>query len=372
MIDLRKFLEQNSIKLINLCFTDLIGKMSIVTYNADKINDKYVLEGSIQEEITLIPDLQTIFFDPFCVQPTATILCDIVTPAKPYLHDSRSVAKKAYDYILSTKIANEAQFGFEIRFSVFNEVKFRVSSYVNLNDEFNEYYDFTSTVDPLSDLRSEILLMMMESGIEKPLYHKRISPFQGSIRVDSSKFLNSADNIQKAKYVIHNVAHSYGKTATIMPQPIAQGEGNSLCLYHSLLKNNESLFDGDKSEDYLYYIGGIMKHIKAINAYSNPTTNSYKRLIDLPDFSLRSEQIKLSFSDSSANPYLCFSAILMAGFDGIQNKINPDTVQKQTATSLSEALELLDKDREFLLKGKVFTNEQIDQYIKIKHEEIKK
>ena len=381
MIDLKKFLEQNSIKFINLRFIDLAGKVHGIIYNADKIADQYVLEANTQEEIRLIPDIQTIFCDPFCVQPTAVILCNAVLGSN--LCDSRSVAKKAYDYMTSTKIADETKFSFELGFSVFDEAKFKagpynahinlspVENYLNIRKHNNEHCDFTSAIDPLSDLRSEILLMMIESGINSPLCHKRISPFQGSIQVSSSSFLDSADSIQKSKYVIHNVAHSYGKTATFMPKPIAQGKSNSLCLYQSLLKNNENLFNEDKSESYLHYMGGIIKHIKAINAYSNPTTNSYKKPVNLPNFSLHSEQIKLSFPDSSANPYLCFAAILMAGLDGIQNKINPGNVEKQTAKSLSEALEALDKDRDFLLKGEVFTSEQIDQYIKIKNEEIK-
>lgn len=360
MINLIKFLEENSVKFVDFRFTDLTGRVHNLTYSADKIAKEEV-------DIDLVPDLQTIFIDPFCVQATAVVLCT---------HNSRLVAKKAYDYMLSTKIADEILCEFEIGFSIFDEVKFEVSqygshvsvtpveNYLNIKKHNCGNFDSTFTIDPLSDLRSEILLMMNETGIENLIYHKKVSPFQGLIRVGSSSFLNCADSIQKSKYVIRNVAHSYGKTATFMSQSVAQ---NSLCLYQSLLKNNENLFK--KSENYSYYMGGIMKHMKAINAYSNPTTNSYRKLIDLPNFSLQS---KLSFANSTANPYLCFAAILMAGLDGIQNKINFNEIEKQTAQSLNEALETLNQDREFLLKGEVFTNEQIDEYIETKHEEIKK
>ncbi|MDN5247588.1 MAG: hypothetical protein QWI36_00385 [Wolbachia endosymbiont of Tyrophagus putrescentiae] len=357
MIELIKFIEQNSVQFVDFRFTDLVGKVHNVTYSADNIID----------ERELAPDLQTIFLDPFCVQLTAVVLCD---------HGSRAVAKKAYDYILSIAIADKVQFGFEIGFSIFDEVNFRVDpynshvsfspveNYLNIKKQNRGSFDVSSAIDPLSDLRSEILLMMKESSIKNPLYHKKVSPFQGVIRVGNSSFIESADSIQKSKYVIRNVAHSYGKTATFMPKPVMQGEGNGLCLYQSLLRNNEDLFE--KSENYRHYMGGIMQHIKAINAFSNPTTNSYKRLINLPNFA---SQSKLLFPDPTANSYLCFAAVLMAGIDGIKNKLS---FNETAARSLSEALEALDKDREFLLQGDVFTNEQIDHYITVKCDEIKK
>ncbi|VVC38943.1 Glutamine synthetase/guanido kinase, catalytic domain,Glutamine synthetase, catalytic domain,Glutamine [Cinara cedri] len=357
MSDLVKFLEQNPVNFIDFRFTDLIGKVHSTTYNADRL---------AENKIDLVPDLQTIFLDPFCVQSTAVVLC---------MHDSRSVAKKAYDYALSTKTVDEVLCSFEIGFSIFDEVQFRVNqynshaslspveNYLSIKKHNHGSFDSNPVIDPLSDLRSEILLMMKESGIENSLYHKKISPFQGLIRVDSSRLLKCADSVQKSKYIIRNVAQSYGKTATFMPKAIAQ---NSLYLHQSLLKNNEDLLENP--ENYLCYMGGIMKHMKAINAYSNPTTNSYSRLIDLPNLFLQS---KLSFPDPTANPYFCFAAILMAGLDGIQNKVNLYEIEKQTARSLIEALEMLSNDREFLLRGDVFTNEQIDNYIEKKCEEIK-
>lgn len=361
MDDLIKFLKENSIKFIEFRFVDFIGKTHSITYNADKIdvlNDKETA------------DLETIFCDPFCVQPTAVILCN---------RESRLVAKNAYNYMLSTKIANAAQCAFEIGFSIFDEIKLKVNSYdshvslstvknyLNTKKRDYEYDDSNFATDPLSDLRSEIILMMQESGIDNSFYHKKISSFLSSISVGNDNFLKSADSIQKSKFIIRNVAHSYGKTATFMPNLTVNTEGNGLFLYQSLYKGSENLFN--KPEDYSYYMGGIMKHIKAINAYSNPTTNSYKRLKNLPSLFLKE---KLSFPDPTANTYLCFAAILMAGLDGIQNKIHLDEVEKQASKSLNEALEELDKDRAFLLKGEVFTNKQIDQYIEFKREEIKK
>ena len=341
MTDVKKFLQENSIKFIDFRFTDLIGNTHSVTYNVNEVDVETNTKISFQEGVELIPDIRTIFCDPFCAQPTAVILCG----SENTLCDSRSVTRRAYDYLLSTKIASEAKFEFEIGFSILDE------------REINSSDSFISTVDELFDLRSEILLMMMESGVEKPLYHKKVSPGQGLVKVGISSILNSADNIQKSKHIIYNVAHSYGKIATFAP---TQSE---LCLYHSLLKGNNSVFD------YPCYIGGIIKHIKAINAYGNSAPNSYKKSIELPYFHPQLKQIKIPSSDPLTNPYLYFAAILMAGVDGIQNKIDPNEIGVQPAQSLSEILDSLNTDREFLLKGKVFTDEQIDQYIKTKREE---
>ncbi len=353
MIDLIKFLEQNSVKFIDFRFTVLTGESSSITYSADDkvINDKIV------NDIELSPDLNTIFLDPFCVHSTAVILCN---------HGTRLIAKKAYNHLLSTEIIDNIQSSFKIQFSIFDEVKFDndlhvklrpVQDYLSIKKNSNSVLH--SNLDPLSDLRSEILLMMQESNIENPLYHKRISSFQSIIKVGYNNLLKSIDNIQKSKHIIRNVAHSYGKIATFMPNPIVQDNHNNLSLSYSLFKNNKNL-----SDIYSYYIGGIMKHIKTINAYSNPTVNSYKKPLAL------SPQLNFSFPDAVANPYLCVAAILMAGLDGIQNKTN--ITEEQPARSFSEALEALDKNREFLLRGDVFTNEQIDEYIRVKQEEIKK
>ncbi len=351
MIDLIKFLEQNSVKFIDFRFTGLTGESSSITYNAD---DKVI------NNIELSPDINTIFLDPFCVHSTAVILCD---------HGTRLIAKKAYNHVLSAKIIDNIQSSFKIRFSIFDEVKFNnnlhiklspVQDYLSIKKNNNtEYTNLYSNLDPLSDLRSEILLMMKESSIENSLYHKRISPFQDVIKVEYSNLLESTDNIQKSKHIIRNVAHSYGKTATFMPNPVAQDGRNNLSLSYLLFKDNKNL-----SDIHSHYISGIMKHIKTINAYSNPTVNSYRKPL------IFSSQVNLHFPDAIANPYLCVAAILMAGLDGIHNKTN--ITEAQPAHSLSEALEALDKDREFLLRGDVFTNAQINDYIKIKQEEIKK
>ncbi|MBV0899470.1 MAG: glutamine synthetase family protein [Wolbachia endosymbiont of Fragariocoptes setiger] len=353
MTELTRFLKENEVKFVDFRFTDLIGKTNSITYNTDKL---------IVEEIQLIPDKQTIFLDPFCVQSTAVILCD---------KGSRSLAKRAQDYMLSTK--NEVLFGFEMNFSIFDEIKFVVKSnhsyirlspvehFLNTHKNIHEDIDSTLAVDPLFDLRSEILLMMRESNIKGSLSHKKISTSQGSILVENSRLLSIVDSIQKSKHIIRNVAHSYGKTATFMPNPLAQSETNSLHIYQSLQKTNENLRD---DENELYYMNGIMKHIKAINAFSNPTTNSYKKTIPSP-----TQFTALFFPDSAMNSYLCFAVILMAGLDGIKNKVTSNEVKMPT--SLNEALNALNEDRDFLLQGKVFTNEQIDQYIKIKRDEIK-
>jgi glutamine synthetase len=348
MTDLIKFLEQNSVKFIDFRFTDLVGKPFSITYDAD---DETI------NNVKLAPDIKTIFLDPFCTHSTAVILCD---------HGARAIAKKAYNQILSTGIIDRIESSFKIWFSVFDEVKFNNDPHVKLSpvqdylsikrDNSTGYNNLNSNPDPLFDLRSEILLMMKESSIENPLYHKRVSLFQAVVKVGYSNLMESTDNIQKSKYIIRNVAHSYGKTATFMPNPIVQDSSNHLSLSHILLKDNKNL-----SDIHSNYIGGIMKHIKAINAYTNPTVNSYRK-----PFS----QFNLSFPDAIANPYLCVAAILMAGLDGIQNKTN--IVEEQPACSLSEALKALDQDRKFLLQGNVFTDEQIDAYIRIKQGEINK
>ncbi|WP_333022994.1 glutamine synthetase family protein [Wolbachia endosymbiont of Pentidionis agamae] len=383
MINLKEFIEQNSINFFKFHFTDLFGKFCGIAYDINKINGSIFTDGityyekELQENIVIAPDINTIFSDPFCAQPTASVLCNVMTCGKREFYDSRSIAKKALDYISFTKTLEKIQFDFEIEFFIFDEIKLKIDPYIShvsftpVDSSTNRYNNRKycknyplSSLDLIHDIRSEMLSMLGEAGIKSPLCHQKITSSRHSIRVNSDNFFNTADYIQKSKYVIHNVAHSYGKSAIFMPKPLIEEEGCSLHLYCSLLQANNEM----------HYMGGIKKHIKAINAFSNPMTNSYKRLMELDDTSYdASADIKLSFPDPSANPYLFLAAQLMAGIDGIENKIDPKTVTEvKAATSLQEALESLNHDRKFLLKGEVFTDQCIDYYIKMKSEEIKK
>ncbi|WP_339045664.1 glutamine synthetase beta-grasp domain-containing protein [Candidatus Mesenet endosymbiont of Agriotes lineatus] len=412
-------IKQNSVKFIDFRFTDLFGSWYHKTYKADSnkielilaneipIDGSFVANRYVYENVILLPDLITAFLDPFCAQATLVILCDIMDKdSKEHKYDSRSIAKRAYKHMLSTNIADQAYFNPEMQFYIFDSVKYhtsKCSSYLKLDligennpnkkqyDEMHELKDImTSPNDQLHDIRSEILEMMSEVGI-KPLSHYLQGVSKCGVEFECEEFLRSADNIQKFKYVVRNVASSYGKTITFMPFPIKGCERSSMRCSQSLWKNNENLFFYQNiSETCLYYIGGIIKHGQAISAFAKPTTNSYANLLHLGYSFADSAQatvkipysgkvVQVCFPDAIANPYLCFAVQLMAGLDGIKNKIHPGEAldeqsefEKNTASqSLQSALDALSHDKEFLLQGGVFTEEQINEYIIAKKSEIK-
>ena len=446
--DIAKLIKENDIQFVDFRFTDPKGKWQHTAYVADQVEESTFEDGimfdgssiagwkSINEsDMILMPDTATAVIDPFAVQPTLMITCDVVEPStgQPYSRDPRSTAKKAEAYLNFSGIGDKAFFGPELEFFVFDDVRFEAgmhSSFYEMDSEelpgnAAKFYETGNLghrpgvkggyfpvppVDSLSDLRAECLTTLRQVGITPVLHHHEVAPAQCELGVEFSTLLGTADNVQKYKYVVHMVAQAYGKTATFMPKPVAGDNGSGMHVHQSIWKDDKPLFAGngyaDLSETCLYYIGGIMKHAKALNAFTNASTNSYKRLV--PGFeapillayssrnrsasvriphvsSPKAKRIETRFPDSSGNPYFAFSALLMAGLDGIENKIHPgDAMDKNlydlppeelkdiphVAGSLRESLQELDADREFLKKGDVFNDDQIDGYIDLKMEEV--
>ncbi len=453
MSDVKKVLElikEEAIEYVDLRFTDPKGKCFHMSMCADVVNEDMFEEGvmfdgssvpgwkSINDsDMILQLDPATVILDPFYDQPTLAIFCSIVEPAtgEGYGRDPRSTSARAEAYLKYTGIGDTAYFGPEPEFFMFDDVKYNVdyaSAGYSLEDEqtpvnsgktieggnkahraaiTNNYFAL-EPYDKCQDIRSEMVSLMKECGLPMDKHHQEVAPSQHELGLTFGTLLQTAERVQIYKYVTHQVARAYGKTATFMPKPIAQDNGSGMHVHMSIWKDNKPLFAGngyaDLSETCLYYIGGIIKHAKAINAFTNPSTNSYKRLVPgfeapvLLAYSARNrsascripysaspngKRIEVRFPDPTANPYLAFSALLMAGLDGIENKIHPgDAMDKDlyalppeelkevptVASSLREALDALDQDREFLKKGDVFSDDQIDAYIKLKEEDIEK
>ena len=388
-----------------------------------------------ESDMTLAPDLSTAVMDPFSAQPQLVLFCDVSEPAtgQPYARDPRSTAKKAEAYLKSTGIGDTAMFGPEAEFFVFDDVRFKVDMnhcFFEFESEEGPYMSGRSMdegntghrpgpkggyfpvppVDSGTDLRAEMVTVMAEMGLTVEKHHHEVAPSQHELGIKFDTLVRTADNMQIYKYVVQNVAHTYGKTATFMPKPVYGDNGSGMHVHQSIWKAGKPLFAGDGyaglSESALYYIGGIMKHARALNAFSNPTTNSYKRLVPgfeapvLLAYSSRNrsagcripfgagpnaKRVEVRFPDPTANPYLSFAAMLMAGLDGIQNNIHPgDPIDKNlydlppeelkdvptVCGSLRQAAESLVADMDFLLAGDVFTKDQIDSYLELKWEEI--
>jgi glutamine synthetase len=446
--DIFKLIEENDIAFVDFRFTDPKGKWQHTTYIASEVDEDLLNEGVMfdgssiagwkainESDMILRPDLDSAFIDPFAAQPTVVVCCDIVEPStgEGYRRDPRSTAKRAEEYLKYTGFGDTAYFGPELEFFVFDDVRFRVDmngSSVQLDSEegpYNSNRDYASgnlghrpgvkggyfpvqPVDSLHDMRAEMLTIMGEIGMRAVLHHHEVAPSQCELGIGFDTMVKTADNVQKYKYVVHNVAHIYGKTATFMPKPICGDNGSGMHTHQSIWNQGKPLFAGngyaDLSEMALYYIGGIIKHARALNAFTNASTNSYKRLIPgyeapvLLAYSARNrsasiripyvaspkgKRIEARFPDPTANPYLSFAAMLMAGLDGIENKIHPgDAMDKNlydlppeelkdvptVAPTLRAALEALSADRDFLKKGDVFTDDQIDAYIALKMEDI--
>ncbi|MEK7779192.1 MAG: type I glutamate--ammonia ligase [Nitrosomonas sp.] len=447
--DVLKLIQDNDVKFVDLRFTDTNGKEHHITvpahtFDVDKFEDGHPFDGSsiggwkgIQaSDMLLMPDPDTANMDPFMDEPTLFITCDVVEPAdgKGYNRDPRSLAKRAETYLKSTGIGDVAYFGPEPEFFIFDSVRWNINmSGCSVKIESEEAawssgnkYDNANTghrpvvkggylpvppVDSLQDIRSAMCLALEEMGIGVEVHHHEVATAgQCEIGTNFNTLVKRADWSQILKYVVHNVAHSYGKTATFMPKPIVGDNGSGMHVHQSIWKDGKNLFSGNGyaglSELALYYIGGILKHAKALNAITNPGTNSYKRLV--PGFeapvnlaysasnrsaairiphtsSPKGRRVEVRFPDPMANPYLAFTALMMAGLDGIQNKIHPgDPMDKNlydlppeeaakvpnVCASLDEALDCLDKDRDFLTRGGVFSNDMIDAYIQLKMAEV--
>ena len=446
--DVLKMMKDNDVKYVDLRFTDPRGKMQHVTMDVgvvdeDMFADGVMFDGSSiagwkainESDMTLMPDPETATIDPFFAQPTLAIFCDILEPltGEAYNRDPRTTAKKALAYLQSTGIGDTAFFGPEAEFFIFDDVRFSCEPYNTgflLDSEelpSNMYTPFEGgnlghrprtkggyfpvpPVDSCQDLRSDMLMHMAQMGVEVEKHHHEVASAQHELGMKFDTLVRIADKLQIYKYCIHQTAHAYGKTATFMPKPVYGDNGTGMHVHQSIWKDGKPVFAGnqyaDLSEDCLYYIGGILKHAKAINAFTNASTNSYKRLI--PGFeapvllaysarnrsascripyssSPKGKRMEIRFPDPTANPYLAFAAMLMAGIDGIKNKIHPgDPMDKDlyelpaeelkdiptVSASLREALECLDADRAFLNAGGVIDDDQIDSYIDLKMEEV--
>ena len=443
-----EMVKENDIRFVDLRFTDPRGKwqhltQAIVTVDEDSLKEGFMFDGSSiagwkainESDMCLMPDLTTATIDPFFAQATLVLVCDVLEPTtgKPYNRDPRSTAKAAVDYMANQGIGDTAFFGPEAEFFVFDDVKFDVQmnrGYYEVDSSEGPYntardyeegnpghrpgikggYFPVPPVDSEQDLRSEMLAVMEEMGVEVEKHHHEVAPSQHELGMKFGTLINTADSLQIYKYVVHQVASSYGKTATFMPKPVAGDNGSGMHVHQSIWKDNEPMFAGseyaDLSETCLFYIGGIIKHARAINAFSNSITNSYKRLVPgfeapvLLAYSARNrsascripfvnnpkgKRVEVRFPDAASNPYLAFSAMLMAGLDGIKNKLHPGDAMDQdlyelspdelkdiptVCGSLREALNALDLDREFLTQGGVFDDDQIDAYIDLKMEEV--
>jgi glutamine synthetase len=386
----------------------------------------------------LMPDDSTSIIDPFTDDATAILRCDVVEPStmQGYERDPRSVAKRAEAYLASTGLGDTAFFGPEPEFFVFDDVKYKVemqgASYAINSEEAawasNDSFDEGNTghrpgvkggyfpvppVDSLHDIRAAMCSAMEQMGLDVEVHHHEVGTAgQCEIGIRFNTLVAKADEVQILKYCVHNVAHAYGKTATFMPKPLVGDNGSGMHVHQSISKDGVNTFAGDDyaglSETALYYIGGIIKHARAINAFANASTNSYKRLV--PGFeapvmlaysarnrsasiripyepSPKGKRIEVRFGDPTANPYLCFAAMMMAGIDGIQNKIHPGEAADKdlydlpaeeaaeiptVASTLDMALDALDADRDFLTAGGVFTDDMIDGYLELKREEVER
>lgn len=447
--DVLKMIEENGVKFVDLRLTDTRGKEQHVSVPAHIVDEAFFEDGKMfdgssiagwrgihESDMILMPDTSTAVMDPFTEEATLNMFCNVIEPMtlQGYSRDPRSTAVRAEAYLRSTGIADSAYFGPENEFFVFDDVRWQTQMHSTFyaiksnegawqsGDEFEEGnighrprvkggYFPVPPVDSLADVRSAMCLALEDMGLATEVHHHEVSTGgQGEIGVKFDTLVKKADAVQILKYVVMNVAHSYGKTATFMPKPLVDDNGNGAHVHQSLAKDGQNIFMGDGyaglSDAALYYIGGIKKHARALNAFTNAATNSYKRLVkgfEAPTLIAHSarnrsaavrvpfvanpkaRRVEVRFPDSTGNPYFAFSAMLMAGLDGIVNRIDPgEPVDKDlydlppeeeknirtVCFSLGEALEELDGDRDFLKAGEVFSDDLIDAYIDLKQDEL--
>ncbi len=444
-------IKESDAKWVDLRFTDTHGKEQHVTNNAKVVDEDFFENGAMFDgssiagwkpindaDMILMPDDATAVLDPFTEEPMVNLRCDIVEPStlQGYERDPRGIAKRAEAYLKSTGIGDTAYFGPEPEFFIFDSVKYKAdmggAMYEIESEEaaWMSHYDFEGgnighrpgikggyfpvpPVDSFLDLRNSMCAAMEAMGLEVELHHHEVGTAgQAEIGVRFSTLVQKADEIQIYKYCVHNVAHAYGKTATFMPKPLVGENGSGMHCHQSLWKDGTNIFAGDGygnlSQESFWYIGGIIKHARALNAFANASTNSYKRLV--PGFeapvilvysalnrsasiripyvqggSPNGVRIEVRFGDCTANPYLMFSSMMMAGLDGIKNKTEPvgpldkdlyDLPAEElkdlptVCSSFEQALDCLSADREFLTEGDVFTNSMIDGFIDLKREEV--
>ena len=444
-----KLIKDKNVKFVDFRFTDTKGKEQHVSVPAsivdeDTFKDGKMFDGSSiagwkginESDMVLMPDVETAVLDPFSDELSLNITCDILEPStmQGYGRDPRSVAKRAEAYLKSTGIGDESFFGPEPEFFVLDDVRWGADmsgAFYKVDSEEAEWntervysdgnmghrpgakggYFPVPPVDSLHNIRAAMCLAMEEMGLSVEVHHHEVATAgQCEIGTRFSTLVRKADETQILKYVVHNVAHSYGRTATFMPKPLVGDNGNGMHVHQSIFKDGQNVFTGNESaglsETALFYIGGIIKHARALNALTNASTNSYKRLVPgfeapvmlaysarnrsasirIPfDANPKATRIEVRFPDPTANPYLAFSALLMAGLDGIQNKIHPgEPMDKDlydlppeeaqdiptVCSSFEQALEALDNDRAFLTAGSVFTDDMIDAYIELKMDDV--
>ncbi|MCY4138055.1 MAG: type I glutamate--ammonia ligase [Rhodobacteraceae bacterium] len=448
--ELLKMISDHDAAYVDLRFTDPRGKLQHVTIAADHVDEDFLEEGMMfdgssiagwksidQSDMKLMPDTESGYLDPFYAERTVAVHCSVLEPdtGEAYERDPRSTAQKAEAYLEYTGVGDTCYFGPEAEFFVFDDVRFantinKVSYEIDAIDASwntdTEYsmgnmghrpgvkggYFPVNPTDASQDLRSEMLSTMKGMGMKVDKHHHEVASCQHELGLIFDTLTRQGDELQKYKYVIHNVAHAYGKSATFMPKPVAGDNGTGMHVNMSIWKGGKTILAGDKyadlSQEALYCIGGVLKHAKALNAFSNPGTNSYKRLI--PGFeapvlraysarnrsgcvripwtsSPKAKRIEVRFPDPSANPYFCFASVLMAAIDGIRNRIDPGEAMDKdlydlppeelagiptVCASLREALGALEADKEFLLAGDVFTENQLAGYMDLKWEEIYK
>ena len=447
--DVIKMVQEKEVKFVDFRFTDTRGKeqhvgVPVSAFGMEKFEDGHAFDGSsiagwkgIQaSDMQLMPDAATAYIDPFMDETTLVLTCDVVEPTdgKGYDRDPRSIAKRAEAYLKSSGMGDTAYFGPEPEFFIFDSVEWKTDmsgSYVKINSEEGAWssdqkfeggnighrpsvkggYFPVPPVDSLNDIRAQMCLALEACGVPVEVHHHEVATAgQCEIGTKFSSLVQRADWTQILKYIVHNVAHSYGKTATFMPKPIVGDNGSGMHVHQSIWKDDKNLFAGNGyaglSDFALYYIGGIIKHAKALNAITNPLTNSYKRLV--PHYeapvklaysaknrsasiripfvhSEKARRVEARFPDPGANPYLCFAALMMAGLDGVANKIHPggpadknlydlppeeDALIPTVCASLEEALDNLKKDHAFLTTGGVFSEDWIASYIDLKMDDV--
>ncbi|HWM81634.1 MAG TPA: type I glutamate--ammonia ligase [Pseudolabrys sp.] len=446
--DVLKMIKDNDVKYVDLRFTDPRGKWQHVTFDVGMIEEDTFAEGQAfdgssiagwktinESDMQLMPDPATACIDPFFAETTLVLVCDVLEPTtgEPYSRDPRSIAKKAEAMVKQMGVGDTIYVGPEAEFFVFDDVKFKSDPYnvsfrvdsVELPSNSDTSYEGGNLghrikakggyfpvppMDSAQDMRSEMLGAIARMGAKVEKHHHEVASAQHELGLKFATLTSMADQMQIYKYCVHQVAHIYGKTATFMPKPIFGDNGSGMHIHQSIWKGGKPTFAGNKyadlSETCLSYIAGVIKHAKAINAFTNPTTNSYKRLVPgfeapvLLAYSARNrsascripyttnpkaKRVEVRFPDPLANPYLAFASLLMAGLDGIKNKLHPgDAMDKDlydlpraelkeiptVCGSLREALENLDKDRDFLKVGGVFDDDFIDSYIELKMTEV--
>src|ERR1700729_636740 len=448
--DIHKLIKEKEVKYVDIRFTDPRGKWQHVTFDLMMVDDDFLNEGTMfdgssiagwkainESDMLLKPDLETAVIDPFFAQTTLILICDVLEPTtgQHYARCPRSIAKAAEAFVNSSGVGDTTYFGPEAEFFIFDDVRYDVAMnhsfyYVdskegayNTGTEYPEGnlghrpkvkggYFPVPPVDSEQDMRGEMLAVMRDMGIQPEKNHHEVATAQNELGFKFNRLTKCGDYMQIYKYVIHQVAQAYGKSATFMPKPVYGDNGSGIHVHQSIWKGGKPVMAGNKyadlSQECLYYIGGIIKHAKALNGFTNPTTNSYKRLVPgfeapvLLAYSARNrsascripwtsnpkaKRVEVRFPDPMANPYLAFSAMLMAGLDGITNKIDPGPAMdkdlydfppkelKKNPTvcgSLREALSSLDRDRAFLKAGDVFNDDFIDSYIELKMADVQR